>query len=33
VLTLPRIHEMTDRMLEAEARWLPRFTGAGSAVR
>ncbi len=25
VLTLPRIHEMTDRMLEAEARWLPRF--------
>jgi alpha-galactosidase len=25
VLTLPEIHEMTDRMLEAEARWLPRF--------
>jgi len=23
--TLPNIHEMTDRMLEAEARWLPRF--------
>ena len=27
VLTLPRIHEMTDRMLQAEARWLPRFAG------
>ena len=26
VLTLPQIHEMTDRMLEAEAPWLPRFT-------
>ena len=25
VLSLPEIHEMTDRMLEAEARWLPRF--------
>jgi alpha-galactosidase len=25
VLTLPEIHEMTDRMLEAEAPWLPRF--------
>jgi alpha-galactosidase len=25
LLTLPQIHEMTDRMLEAEARWLPRF--------
>ncbi len=25
VLTLPRIHEMADRMLEAEARWLPQF--------
>jgi alpha-galactosidase len=25
VLTLPEIHEMTDRMLEAEAAWLPRF--------
>lgn len=25
VLTLPEIHEMVDRMLEAEARWLPRF--------
>jgi alpha-galactosidase len=25
VLTLPQIHEMTDRMLEAEAQWLPRF--------
>jgi alpha-galactosidase len=28
VLTLPRIHQMTDRMLEAEARWLPRFAAA-----
>jgi alpha-galactosidase len=26
VLTLPKIHEMTERMLEAEARWLERFT-------
>lgn len=25
VLSLPRIHEMVDRMLEAEAQWLPRF--------
>ncbi|MGH2641857.1 MAG: alpha-galactosidase [Actinomycetota bacterium] len=25
VLSLPEVHEMTDRMLEAEARWLPRF--------
>jgi alpha-galactosidase len=25
VLTLPQIHEMTDRMFEAEAGWLPRF--------
>jgi alpha-galactosidase len=25
VLTLPRIHEMTDRLLEAEAPWLPQF--------
>jgi alpha-galactosidase len=33
VLTLPRIHEMVDRMLEAEARWLPRFANAPSAVR
>jgi alpha-galactosidase len=32
VLTLPQIHEMTDRMLEAEARWLPRFAGAPSAA-
>lgn len=29
VLTLPRIHEMTDRMLEAEARWLPQFADGG----
>jgi alpha-galactosidase len=26
VVPLPKIHEMTDRMLEAEARWLPRFS-------
>ncbi len=26
VQTLPKIHEMTDRMLEAEAPWLPRFS-------
>jgi alpha-galactosidase len=25
VQTLPKIHEMTDRMLDAEAAWLPRF--------
>jgi len=25
VLTLPQIHEMVDRMLEAEAEWLPQF--------
>ena len=25
VLTLPQIHEMTDRLFDAEARWLPRF--------
>jgi alpha-galactosidase len=25
VQTLPQIHEMVDRMFEAEARWLPRF--------
>jgi alpha-galactosidase len=25
VSTLPQVHEMTDRMLEAEAPWLPRF--------
>jgi alpha-galactosidase len=25
VQTLPKIHEMVDRMLEAEARWLPQF--------
>ena len=28
LLTLPEIHEMTDRMLEAEAGWLPRFAMA-----
>jgi len=26
VQTLPKIHEMVDRMLEAEAGWLPQFT-------
>ena len=26
VQTLPKIHEMVERMLEAEARWLPQFT-------
>jgi alpha-galactosidase len=25
VQTLPKIHEMTDRMLDAQAEWLPRF--------
>ena len=30
VQTLPKIHEMVDRMLEAQARWLPRFAGARS---
>jgi alpha-galactosidase len=31
LLTLPQIHEMTDRMLDAEAPWLPRFaTGSGA---
>ena len=28
MLTLPQIHEMTGRMLEAEARWLPSFAGS-----
>jgi len=32
LLTLPQIHEMTDRMLEAEARWLPQFSD-GARVR
>ena len=32
VLTLPQIHEMTDRMLEAEARWLPLFAGSSQTV-
>jgi alpha-galactosidase len=30
LLTLPQIHEMADRMLEAEARWLPRSFAASS---
>ena len=25
VQTLPKIHEMADRMLAAEAEWLPQF--------
>ena len=29
--TLPSIHEMTDRMLEAEAPWLPRFVPGAAA--
>jgi alpha-galactosidase len=33
VLTLPKIHEMVDRMLVAEARWLPRFARASTLVR
>ena len=33
VLTLPKIHEMVDRMLEAEARWLPRFAASRVAAR
>jgi alpha-galactosidase len=28
VSTLPKIHEMVDRMLDAEARWLPRFASS-----
>jgi alpha-galactosidase len=32
ILTLPRIHEMVDRMLEAEAPWLPRFAPASTAA-
>jgi len=28
VVPLPKIHEMADRMLEAEARWLPQFSPA-----
>jgi alpha-galactosidase len=31
VLTLPEIHEMTDRMIEAEAPWLPRFAPRSGA--
>ena len=31
VLSLPEIHEMTDRMLAAEAPWLPRFAQASGA--
>jgi alpha-galactosidase len=32
LLTLPQIHEMTDRMLEAESPWLPQFAD-GARVR
>ncbi|HEX9298749.1 MAG TPA: alpha-galactosidase [Actinomycetota bacterium] len=28
VQTLPKIHEMVDRMLEAEERWLPQFAAS-----
>jgi alpha-galactosidase len=28
--TLPKIHEMTERMLEAEAEWLPQFWPGGT---
>jgi alpha-galactosidase len=31
VQTLPNIHEMVDRMLEAGARWLPRFRSSVSS--
>jgi alpha-galactosidase len=31
VQTLPKIHEMTDLMLQAQARWLPRFVSAAEA--
>jgi alpha-galactosidase len=33
LLTLPQIHEMTDRMLDAEARWLPQFAAGTSVFR
>lgn len=33
IVTLPKIHEMVDRMLEAEAPWLPRFSDASASVR
>jgi alpha-galactosidase len=29
LLTLPQVHEMADRMLEAEAEWLPQFRALG----
>jgi alpha-galactosidase len=32
MLTLPEVHEMTDRMLEAEAAWLPQFAHAGAVA-
>jgi alpha-galactosidase len=32
VQTLPKIHGMVDRMLEAEARWLPRFARSATSV-
>jgi alpha-galactosidase len=31
VQTLPKIREMTDRMLDAQARWLPRFSPKAAA--
>ena len=33
LLTLPQIHEMTDRMREAEAAWLPQFADRTSVAR
>lgn len=30
VLSLPQIHEMADRMLDAEAQWLPQFADAAT---
>jgi alpha-galactosidase len=33
VLTLPKIHEMTDRMLVAETPWIPRFAAASGLKR
>jgi alpha-galactosidase len=33
ILTLPKIHEMVDRMLEVQARWLPQFSNSSTGVR
>lgn len=32
VVTLPKVHEMVDRMLEAESRWLPQFAHPSTVV-